>query len=159
MPSDIPLLQMEVICLHRQIVCTIARIEWARTGLQEFNNPGASEAELPNNSQLSDENKLKMELVMRRLPNYLVTLETRLREAIHLFEKKRKQDRKCRRLRRFLGFIFCFPIRGNQIRKPISHGQALLDRDIYAHLLFEATKFVEKTPSCLRAEIGDSFFN
>ena len=152
---------MEVICLHRQIVCTIARIEWARTGLREINNPGASETELPNKSQLSDENRsrqLKMEFVMRRLPNYLVTLETRLREAIHLLDKKRKQDRKNRRLRRFLGSIFCCPSRENQIRKPISHGQALLDRDIYAHLLFEASKLVEKTPSCLRAEIGDSFF-
>jgi hypothetical protein len=155
MPSDIPLLEMEVIRLHSQIVCTIAKIEWARTGLREFNN---SEAESPNNSQLSDENQLKMEFVMRRLPKYLVTLETRLREAIHLLEKKRKQDRKSRRLRRLLGPIFCFPSRENHIRKPISHGQALLDRDIYAHLLFEATKFAEKTPNCLRAEIGDSFF-
>jgi len=134
MPSDIVALQMKIISLRRQIICTITRIEWARTGLSEVNDP----AELPNNLlQPSDEDrskKLRMEQIMRRLPDHLLSLGTRLREAIRLFEKKRKVDRRNGRLRRFLGSLFCSPTGGaNQKRGPISQGQALLDRDIYAH--------------------------
>jgi hypothetical protein len=84
MPSDIVALQMKIISLRRQIICTITRIEWARTGLSEVNDP----AELPNNLlQPSDEDrskKLRMEQIMRRLPDHLLSLGTRLREAIRL---------------------------------------------------------------------------